>query len=101
MSIKGRVKVKTYLVPRELKEIWPDSDLVYTIDCYTDGRTWSDLSISAAGLVSMGYEEYMKIMKENFECESLHLVLYFKTKSECERAIEFLEPLLVMNTLSN
>lgn len=93
------VRVKMYSISEPLKKIWPENKIVYTIECYSSGRTWQDSVISLGLFSHMSHREYADIMKEKFDCEEYCLRIFYRTKKDCEEAIKFLESITIMNKL--
>ena len=93
------MRIKLHIIPEQLKETWKSNKLVYSIEMYTDGRTWENHILSHSMRIQMDHFEYLEIMKSKFDCIKYGPVLYFKTAKHCKEAIELLESLKLLKKL--
>lgn len=93
-------KVKKYITPSNLKEYFPNNEVVYTIDSYSSiRRSWEDSVITVSSTFETNWDEYSKIMRSNFNCVLKEMKLYYGSYDECKRAIELSKSLIIMNRL--
>lgn len=93
------IRPKVHVIPWELKKIWPENKIVYTLEHYTSGRVWHSGTFTFSILVHMDSKEFEEIMKEKFNCVDYNFDLFYKTKKDCQEAIEFLETLIITQKL--
>lgn len=62
------LKLKAYVIPKQLKEVWENNTLAYTVNCYMSTKTWDDGVISQSIFIGMNHKEYVDIMKNRFDC---------------------------------
>lgn len=94
------IKVKTYIISKGLKDLWPQNKFVYTIECYGSSRTWNDSNFSVMWFLKIDIEDYITTMKIKFDCIEHENKLFFSTRQQCEEAIKFIDHIKIMNELS-
>lgn len=96
------MRVKIHATPKPLKEIWPQNKVVYTVECYGSNRTWTDHFISVILFLELSFKDYLEyaeMMKQKFDCVEHDHKPFFSSRRECEKAIEFLDSIIVANKL--
>ena len=91
--------IKTYIIPSELQDFWPQNKLAYTIDHYQN-RTWYDSIFSITFALNINRDNYVDIMKVKFNCAEHDGKLFYSTKQQCEEAINSIESIVIMDRLT-
>lgn len=95
-----KLKIKTYITPKEIQKQCGRVNIVYTIECYRSNRIWEDDVFAIAYENNLSCKEYIDCMKLKFDCIEYKNKLFYKTKQQCEDAIKFIEYIKIMKKLS-
>jgi hypothetical protein len=95
------IKPKSFMVSTNMRQHFPNSEVIYTIQVYTQGRIWSDFTYDITSILGVSQEEYFEFMQSL--CEDSKIInrfLYFKNITDCKKAIGNLENLIIMSKLT-